>query len=145
MTLVPTPKVNAMLICDHVITEQGSRKKSLIGIFENISAPKFPCLHHFLSVYIKLTDAQGTYRFRLELVDLQNDKMIGKGVMPEPVTFRDPLRPRDLVFNLTGVKFPQAGDYEFRIFANDKIFGQKSFSVSEGPKKHPPTKDHQST
>jgi len=79
MVLSPTPKINAMLVCDYVITEQGTNKKSLIGVFENINAAQFPCIHHGLSVYIKMTDGQGTYRFRLELVDLKNDKMIGKG------------------------------------------------------------------
>ena len=76
----PKPIVNAMLVCDKVITETGTNKKSLIGIFENINAYKFPCIHHFLAVYIKLTDANGRYKFRLELVDLENDSIVGKDI-----------------------------------------------------------------
>jgi len=73
MTELPVPKANAMLICDSVITDKGTNKKSLIGVFEHINAFKFPCVHHSLAVYIKLTDARGKYRFRLELIDLQNN------------------------------------------------------------------------
>ncbi|HCM42032.1 MAG TPA: hypothetical protein PLY88_04700 [Candidatus Omnitrophota bacterium] len=131
MSIIPVPKANAMLICDYVITERGTNKKSLIGVFENIGAVQFPCTHYQLSVYIKLTDAQGKYRFRLELTDLQNDATIGKSEMPEPIQIANPLITHELVFNLRGLRFPHAGEYEFRIFANDHIFGQKSFIVNE--------------
>ena len=131
MSMMPVPKTNAMLICDYVITERGTNKKSLIGVFENIGAVQFPCTHHSLSVYIKLTDAQGSYRFRLELVDLKTDTVTGRSDMPEPIQIPNPLVTHELVFNLRGLRFPRAGEYEFRIFANDRIFGQKSFIVNE--------------
>ena len=127
------PKANAMLVCDYVITEQGTNKKSLIGIFENISAARFPCTHGSLSVYIKLTEGNGVYRFRLELVDLQTNSLTGKGEIPREVTIQSPLLVHELVFNLKTLRFAHPGEYEFRIFANDKIFGQKTFKVSALP------------
>lgn len=129
--MIAVPKANAMLICDYVITERGTNKKSLIGVFENIGAVQFPCTHFQLSVYIKLTDAQGQYRFRLELVDLKTDTITGKSEMPDTIQIPNPLITHELVFNLRGLRFPRAGEYEFRIFANDRIFGQKSFIVNE--------------
>ncbi|MFH1777349.1 MAG: hypothetical protein ABH952_07325, partial [Candidatus Omnitrophota bacterium] len=71
------PKINAMLLCDGIITEAGTNKKSLIGIFENISTQTFPCQHSQLSVYIKFTSAQGKYHFRLELVNISKNVIIG--------------------------------------------------------------------
>lgn len=136
--ILPVPKTNAMLICDYVITERGTNKKSLIGVFENIGAATFPCTHFAMSVYIKLTDAQGSYRFRLELIDLQGDAMIGKSEMPEEIRVPSPLVAHELVFNLRGVRFMHAGEYEFRIFANDKIFGQKKFIVEAMNQNRPP-------
>jgi len=133
----PVPKANAMLICDYVITEQGSKKKSLIGIFENIGSPQFPFVHSALSVYIKLTDARGTYRFRLDLIHLKTDRMTGRGEIPHEVTITDPLTSNELVFNLRGLRFEEDGDYEFRIFANDRIFGQKTFVVRKLDRKNP--------
>ncbi len=137
---LPAPKANAMLICDYVITEQGTRKKSLIGIFENISAARLPCTHPSLSVYIKLTDANGTYRFHLELIDLKNDKLIGRGDLAREVTIQNPLAVHELVFNLSNLRFAATGDFEFRIYANDRIFGQKTFTVSplRRPEPEPP-------
>jgi hypothetical protein len=129
--MTPVPKTNAMLICDYVITEEETHKKSLIGIFENIRAAQFPCIHHFLTVYIKLTDAKGDYRFRLELTDLKNNTVMGKSEIPEVIHFESPLATHELVFNLRNLRFDHPGEYEFRIFADDKIFGQKTFLVDQ--------------
>ena len=124
-----TPKANAMLLCDSVITEVGTNKKTLIGVFENINVIKFPTIHHFLAVYIKLTAAKGTYRFKLELVNLQSNTIIGKGEIPQDIAINNPLGAHELVFNLGDLRFDTPGGYEFRIFANDKIFEQKTFLV----------------
>lgn len=131
------PKASAMLICDHIITEQGTKKKSLIGIFENIGSLQFPFVHPQLCVYIKLTEARGRYRFRLDLVQLKTDSLIGRGEIPQEVTIADPLTSHELVFNLRGLRFTGEGEYEFRIFANDHIFGQKTFYVRKMERPNP--------
>lgn len=127
----PVPKANAMLICDYVITEQGTKKKSLIGIFESIGASKFPFVHPYLSVYVKLTEARGTYTFRLDLVNLKKDAVIGQGKTPKAISIDDPLKSHELVFNLRGLRFSDPGEYEFRMYANDNILAQKTFYVRE--------------
>ena len=129
--IAPVPKTNAMLICDQVITEQETNKKSLIGIFEHIGAAQFPATHHAMSVYVKLTDAQGSYHFHLALFDLKNETAVADCPIPEAVPISSPLQSHELVFNLRGLKFPHPGENEFRIFANDRIFGQKTFVVNE--------------
>ena len=130
-----TPKANAMLLCDSVITEIETNKKSLIGVFENINALKFPTTHHFLAVYIKLTAAKGSYRFRLELVDLKNNSILGRGEIPQDISINNPLGTHELVFNLAGLRFNNPGEYEFRIFANDKVFAQKTFLARQIPER----------
>lgn len=125
----PVPKASAMLVCDYVITEQGTKKKSLIGIFENIGTLKFPVVHPSLSVYIKLTEARGSYRFRLDLVQLKSDRLTGRSEIPDEISIASPLSSHELVFNLRGIRFEEEGEYEFRIFANDRIFGQKTVII----------------
>ncbi len=131
MSFIPVPKANAMLICDYVITEHETGKKSLIGVFETISTKQFPVVHHALSVYVKLTDANGTYLFQLDLADLKSNTVLNKCQIPNEIKISNPLKSSELVFNLHGLKFPHPGDYEFRIYANGRIFGQKTFIVSE--------------
>ena len=122
------PSKEAMLVCDQIITEAGTNKKTLVGIFEQIYTPKLPCTHSNLSVYIKFTAALGTYQFRLELVDLHTNTVIGNGTLPNQ-TIEDKLTSYELVFNLRNLKFTNLGKYEFRIFADDELFGTKTFHV----------------
>ncbi|MFH0771230.1 MAG: hypothetical protein V1933_01250 [Candidatus Omnitrophota bacterium] len=124
------PEIKAMLICDNVITEQGTNKNSLIGIFENINAKRFPCAHPRLGVYINFTDVVGSYNFRLELVDIENDKIIGHVEIP-PKQYVDKLGSNNLVFILEGLKFGQPGKYEFRLYANSEICETKTFNVKQ--------------
>ncbi len=126
------PSKEAMLVCDSIITEVGTNKKSLIGIFEDIASNKFPFRHESLSVYIKFTGAMGEYVFRLELVELHTNESVGQGTVG-PLNISDKLGSYELVFNLKGIVFKNAGKYEFRIYANDEIFGVKSFNVVDRP------------
>ena len=125
------PSLNAMLICDLAIREEGSGKISLIGIFENISAIKFPTQHALLCVYAKLIDAQGDYELRLELVRLEDFQVIGEGRLQ--AAFADRRVPVEFVFQLAGLVFERPGGYEFRLYANNRSVGQKSFNVVQVP------------
>lgn len=123
-----TPVKEAMLLCDSVITEIGTNKKSLIGIFENISAIKFPCLHFRVGVYIKFTNAQGKYNFKLELLDLEKNQIIGQGDVSE-LNITDRLGSYELVFNLEGLAFSHPGKYDFRVSFDGVVFANKTFNV----------------
>ena len=65
------PKVNSFLLCDYIIQEHRTGKKSLIGIFHNIIAGQFPFAHPSLFIYANLSDAMGTYDFEIRLLDLE--------------------------------------------------------------------------
>lgn len=123
----PHPVLNAMLVCDQAIREEGSAKVSLIGIFENVNAESFPVLHPSFAVYVKLVDAIGEYRISLLLLHLRTGKELGSG--GATVDIPDRMQVAEFVFPLRNVIFPEAGVYEFRLFANDKYLGSKTFRV----------------
>ncbi|MBI3307502.1 MAG: hypothetical protein HYZ84_06840 [Candidatus Omnitrophica bacterium] len=131
------PGKEAMLICDSIITEVTTNKKSLIGIFEEIATTQFPFRHASLSVYVKFTGAMGEYQFKLELVDLQTGDVNGRGVIG-PLKMADKLASYELVFNLKGLEFKHPGKYEFRIFADEELFGTKSFAILQHQTQQPP-------
>ena len=113
----PTPSVLAMLVCDQVIAEQGTNKRSLIGIFDNINSPAFP-LQLRLAVYAKLSDAQGHYDFRLRFVNLRDER----SVIPDiniPLDIADTQNAAELAVNLLGIIISEPGAYEFQLWAGD--------------------------
>ena len=122
------PILKAMLLCDQTIVEDGTHKRTLIGLFDRIKSRDFPTTHPSMSVYVQFREIEGVFDFVLELVDLTDSKSMNRAVIKD---FRVQEKSRDceLVFNLMSVKFERPGDYEFRIYVNDYIFGQKSFKV----------------
>jgi len=121
-----------MLLCDLTIREHGSGKISLIGVFENISAARLPVVHRALSVYAKLTDAEGDYTIRLELVRLEDSHVVAQGTLK--ATFADRMSPGELIFNLENLGLEKPGRYEFRLYADERFVAGKSFTVIQsGP------------
>lgn len=122
------PILKAMLLCDQTIVEEGTHKRTLIGLFDRIKGSNFPTTHPSMSIYVQFREIEGVFDFMLELVDLTQGKSLNRAVIKE-FRVQDKSRDCELVFNLMSVKFENPGDYEFRIFVNDCIFGQKSFKV----------------
>ena len=58
----------AIVICDQIIEDKLTHKKSLIGIFNQIATPTFPCRHPRMAVFVSLTEGRGAYDVRLRMV-----------------------------------------------------------------------------
>ncbi len=128
---VPHPACNAMLICDQAVQEGATGKTSLVGVFENVSAHQYPAHCGLFTVYAKLTDAQGEYRIRLELISLGDFTVIGQKEFR--ATIGDRMVPAELVFQIGGLVFEKPGRYEFRLYANERWVGSKSLSLVQAP------------
>ena len=122
------PILKAMLLCDQTLVEEGTRKRSLIGIFDRVKAGQIPSIHPSMSIYVQFREIEGVFDFTLELFDLSQGKTLHKATVKE-FKVQEKSRDCELVFNLMSVRFDHVGEYEFRIFVNDMIFGQKSFQV----------------
>jgi len=113
----PIPSVVAMLVCDQVIAELGTNKKSLIGIFENFNSPTFPAFMPRISVYVKLADAEGKYQFKLRLVKLKDESLVAEiGIEAE---VKDSSHYSELALNMGNFPIPEPGKYEFQLYAGD--------------------------
>lgn len=122
------PILKAMLLCDKTIVEEGTRKRSLIGLFDRIRCQQFPLVHGPMSIYVQFREIEGEFDFNLELFDVTNNKPINKALI-KSYKVNDRNQECELVFNFLSVKFDHPGEYEFRIFVNELLFGQKSFKV----------------
>jgi len=122
------PSVQAFLVCDSVIVDSQTGKKSLIGTFTHLWAPRFPCQHHQMGIYFCLTDAEGVYEFELRLVYLNQDAIVGKATL-SPFTIKNRLEIHDFGVNIPSLVFPGPGRYEFRLYANGFFITHKDFNV----------------
>src|SRR6266478_1839126 len=112
----PIPSVLAMLLCDQIIIDAQTQKKSLIGIFDTFNAVAFPAAAN-IAVYAKLADAEGQYKFKIRVVHLKDERLLGEVSADGMIQTR--LEPADVAVYLMGFAVPEPGKYEFQLFAND--------------------------
>jgi hypothetical protein len=125
------PFLLALLICDYVIIEAVSNKKSAIGIFDNLWAEAIP-VQQRIGILARLTDMEGQYALSIKVVRIEGDSehLIVKGEFA-PVIVVDRLHKIDLALNLPSVQFPAFGAYEIQLFANDIFLGRASLNVQK--------------
>src|SRR5689334_3982513 len=102
-----TPSGLALVVCDQIIEDKATNKKSLIGIFNNIMSPTFPCRHPSVSVFVSMTEGQGTYQVRLRIINEETGAAVTEvqGQLPFPdVNFV-----AELAINFVGLEFPAPG------------------------------------
>ncbi len=117
----PVPSVLAMLLCDLVIVDQQSNKKSLIGVFDRLYALAFPAPLN-CAVYAKLADAEGQYAFRLRIVNLKDEKLLTEIEMQANVQTRS--EPVEVAAQLMGIPIPEPGKYEVQLYSDDVYLGR---------------------
>ncbi|MHC4550930.1 MAG: DUF6941 family protein [Planctomycetota bacterium] len=133
----PLPSVKAILVCDQIIHEYGTNKKSLIGIFEDIHLTNFPFRYPRVAVYVNLTDAHGKYSLGLKLIDSSDGSELGRGFTPG-VDIDSPLRTCEFALQIQNLIFRKPGAYEFQVYANDELLATKAFNVKKAEVRRSP-------
>ncbi|MDP9131718.1 MAG: hypothetical protein M3M98_01115 [Nitrospirota bacterium] len=122
------PTVQAFLLCDSVIEDSLTKKKSLIGIFTHLQSLAFPFQHQQLGLYFCMTDAEGTYHFDIDLMYVNTDQLICRASLPN-IVIGDRLQISDFGINIPALLFPVPGRYEFRLRMDGHMVAQKDFNV----------------
>lgn len=127
------PSLLAILMCDQVIIDAATSKKTLVGLFDHIGASQFPAMQP-VGFYARLTDLEGEYTFVIRVVNLTDgEKRVGELRTP-PIKQPDRLAFLELALNLPPVPFPQPGQYEFQLYANEDYIGRSVIKVGPPPK-----------
>lgn len=129
MTTNPKPVSLALVICDQIIDDRMTGKKTLVGLFNSIAARNFPCTHASMSVFVSMTDGHGKYDCELVCRDEENGQPLlqTKG----PIEFANPTVVVDMVFALQGVTFPKPGLYAFEFYCDEELVAERKFNVAE--------------
>ncbi|MDD4013399.1 MAG: hypothetical protein PHW14_04330 [Candidatus Omnitrophica bacterium] len=139
----PKPIPLTMVICDAVIDDKKTGKKSLIGLFNNISSGKMPCVHPRLNVFITMTEGYGNYDGVLRCVPSESGKQVME--MKGPLVFRDPHQVVELDFEINNIRFDQYGEYRFEFLCGGELLISRKFKVSQIAKKEETPKNEGGT
>ncbi len=121
------PTLVSLLLCDQVIDDKLSNKKSAIGIFNTILVAKVPTVIHQMAILASLTEIAGRTEVELRLVRDADDTVLfsGKGAVEAP----DPLAVVDLLFAMQGLQIPEPGQYAFELLGGGELMGRRRFQV----------------
>jgi len=125
----PSPLGLAIVVCDQIIEDKLTSKKSLIGIFNQIAAANFPCTHPRVSVFVCLTEGSNNYSARLRIVHDETDTVIAD--LNGPIQFTDANAVVELNFDLIGLTFPQPGLYSIEFYCDDALVLERRFNVAK--------------
>ena len=129
---IPKPSVQAFLVCDQVIEDSLTKKKSLIGIFTHLQTASFPFHHQHMGLYFCLTDAEGLYHFDIDLIYLNSEQLVCRATLPN-IEIKDRLQISDFGINIPLLILPAPGRYEFRLLTEGRLIAQKDFTVMSTP------------
>ena len=124
----PIPIAIAMVICDMVIEDVRTRKKSLVGLFNNISTSKVPVTHPRLNVYIALTEGRGDYDAELRCINLDDNEIVGG--MKGPLKFVSPQQIVEFNFEICNFVLPRYGNYRFDFLCSDRLVISRKFHLT---------------
>lgn len=124
----PKPLYLSMVICDTVIDDRATNKKTLVGLFNNIWASSCPCVHPRLNVFITLTDGRGAYQSKLKCVNEETNKEILQ--LEGPITFLSGEHIIEFNFELINVNFPSFGNYRFEFWCDNDNLINRRFTVT---------------
>ncbi len=123
----PTPVPVAFLLCDQVISDEATKKKTIVGVFDRILLGKFPGSHSPVAVYVRVVDAEGEYKLRVEYVQVASQSVLA--VVDGTVHVKDRLRAGEFFIPLPPLPIPSPGEYEFRLWMNDRYIHRVRFNA----------------
>lgn len=115
------------ILCDLAARDPASGKWNLIGIFNQVNASRFPTQRP-LSVYLKLSDAEGRYKLEIRYIQVSSGKQLA--VASADVNISDRLATQDLGVAFPKVPIPDGGKYEFQVWSNERYLGAGGFTAS---------------
>jgi hypothetical protein len=124
----PTPIGLAIVICDQIIEDKLTNKKSLIGIFNQIATQSFPCRHPQASVFVALTDGRGQCAARLRIVHDESNHVVAE--VNGTIQFPDAHTVVELNFGFfAGLVFPEPGVYAIEFYCDDALVLERRFHL----------------
>ena len=131
MSTTCKPMGVALMICDQVITEAGTNKKSLIGVFNSVAARQFPCRHPRLCIFVSITGGHGKAKTNVRCLNEDSGQVLF-GAEGE-VAFTNPNHVVEAVFEFNNVTFPSPGLHCIEVLSNTELVLQKRFIVKQIP------------
>jgi hypothetical protein len=129
---LPPPVVLALLVADNHILDSRASQHTIVGVFSQIRAERFPTMLTRLCIYAELTNGRGKRSVQIRVIDADESRppVIDAGVELE---FNDPLDVSQVGFSASGVVFPSAGEYRVQLLCAGAMLMERRLMVFQAP------------
>ena len=123
------PEGLAVIICDNIITDPSTNKKTLFGLFNNIIAPSFPVNLQKICIFVTIYNGNGKYNANFKIIHSDDSEAIyeAKG----PVKFEDPNHVVEMGFIIEDLVFPKPGIYSIEFYCDEELISDRRFTVNK--------------
>jgi hypothetical protein len=108
----------AWITCDGVHIDPATGKHTILGVFSNIKAQRFPVTHPFMIWFLTLTDCSaGAHRMR---ISMGRDPTEMKQLLDRPFESANPLQRINLINEIRNLSFSAPGEYSILVEVDDE-------------------------
>jgi hypothetical protein len=126
MTDAERPSLNFTIICDDVRQEMGG-KLSLMGLFENIYAQKFPAVHPRMAILTEWSGGQGEFAIKMRVL-APDGKTVIRETKSKMTLGGVNYKHRDVSLHLN-VEFKAPGTYWVENYLDDELINSIPLNV----------------
>jgi hypothetical protein len=121
------PQLLAWLLCDGVHIDPGTGKHTILGVFSNIKALRFPVVHPHMVWFMTLTDVSaGSHHMKISMgLDATNPQPL----IERPFDSQGPLVRINLINEIRNLTFQAPGEYSILIEIDDEPLLATSITV----------------
>lgn len=139
-------EVSYFVLCDLVITEEGTRKQSLVGIYSALVAQQFPFYVNMAAAICLRVRSASPHRLTLRIVDSDDKPLfvstelpcnwaaVGQGLANSPFAVLQ------FGFNLNMMPFQKPGLYKAEMLCDEETIATYPLTVFIAQQQQPPLK-----
>jgi hypothetical protein len=125
--MIPTPIAVGLMLCEHVVVEEGTRHISMINTFARWKVGPFPSTPRPFYFVATMVDGEGNGT--IELAVTQEDDADSVYEARHSVRFPDRLKETRAIFRVNNCSFPAAGLYYATLSVDGEWVAQKRFQI----------------
>jgi len=132
MSNLSKPMGIAMIVCDEIIEDRHTGKKTLVGLFSRIHANSFPAVHPKMNLFISFDNAKGHYHSAIRIIREKTSEIIAEA--KGEIMVKSPVDVTEMNITFLNLNFPEAGVYNIEFYCEDELVLQRRFVIENMPK-----------
>jgi len=121
------PVLLGLLCAERVITEERTRKRTIVGTFTNFRARSFPAAFPPWFVYVSFTNVEGDHTLTLNISNRDTDLTVYSA--GANFSSNDKTGQAELSIPIPNARFPEPGKYEVYVSIDGRALGARTLRV----------------